>query len=217
MKGLLRKELKLAVSPLSWLFLAASLMTLLPGYPILVGAFLVCQGLFQSFLNAREANDVLYTVLLPVRKGDFVRAKYAVVAFFEALAFAIMAILTAVRMTAMAGLAPYAQNALMNANLVYLMFVLLIFALFNAVFVGGFFRTAYNTGRPFIIFLILAFALIIVAEALHHIPGLGFLNDGLDGDMAAQWIALAVGAAAWLVVTTLSCRASVRRFESIDL
>ena len=77
MKKLLIKEIRLAASPLSFIFIAAALMTMLPGYPILMSAFFICLGLFYSFLNAREMNDVLYTVMLPVGKHDFVRAKYA--------------------------------------------------------------------------------------------------------------------------------------------
>ena len=61
----LYKELHLAASPISWWFLAGALMTLLPGYPILVGSFFICFGVFQSFQHARESNDVLYSVLLP--------------------------------------------------------------------------------------------------------------------------------------------------------
>ena len=53
MKKLLSKEIRLAASPLSWIFLVATLMMLLPGYPILMGAFFVCFGVFHSFQNAR--------------------------------------------------------------------------------------------------------------------------------------------------------------------
>lgn len=44
------------------------MMTMVPGYPILVGAFFVCFGVFQSFQNACVNNDILYTVLLPVKR-----------------------------------------------------------------------------------------------------------------------------------------------------
>ena len=81
MKNLLNKELRLAASPLSYIFLVAALMTLLPGYPILMGAFFICLGVFQSFKYARESNDVLYSVLLPVKKSDFVRSKFAFTCF----------------------------------------------------------------------------------------------------------------------------------------
>ena len=118
MTKLLNKEFRLAASPLSWIFLAAAFMTLLPGYPILMGAFFVCFGVFHSFQNAREANDVLYTVLLPVRKADFVRSKYVFTCFIQLLGFVIMAVLTALRMTVMAGGKAYASNALMNSSIV---------------------------------------------------------------------------------------------------
>ena len=44
MKNLLNKEIRLAASPLSWLFLVFGLMALIPGYPILVCAFFICFG-----------------------------------------------------------------------------------------------------------------------------------------------------------------------------
>lgn len=55
---LLRKEIQLAASPLSYFFIGFGLMAFVPGYPILVGSFFVCLGLFQSFQTAREANDL---------------------------------------------------------------------------------------------------------------------------------------------------------------
>ena len=39
MKNLLIKEFRLSASALTYGFIAASLMTMLPGYPILMGAF----------------------------------------------------------------------------------------------------------------------------------------------------------------------------------
>ena len=90
MKDLLIKELKLATQPITYCFLAFSLMTLLPGYPILLGAFFVCLGIFQSFQSGRENNDILYTVLLPVRKSDAVKAKFLSVCFIELAAFLAM-------------------------------------------------------------------------------------------------------------------------------
>ena len=49
MKNLLIKEVRLAASPLAFFFLAAAFMTMLPGYPILMGAFFICMGIFHSF------------------------------------------------------------------------------------------------------------------------------------------------------------------------
>ena len=83
MKNLLCKELRLATPLLTFLFLGFTAMTFIPGYPILCGAFFVCFGIFQSYQNGRTDNDILYTVLLPVKKSHVVKAKYAAAAAVE--------------------------------------------------------------------------------------------------------------------------------------
>ena len=60
MRNILLKEMKLSASILSYLFIAFGLMFFIPGYPILCGVFFVTLGIFQSFQNAREANDLVY-------------------------------------------------------------------------------------------------------------------------------------------------------------
>ena len=77
MNKLLKKELRLTAAPITYFFLAFALMTLIPGYPILVGGFFITLGIFYTFQMARESNDILYTALLPCKKQDVVRAKYA--------------------------------------------------------------------------------------------------------------------------------------------
>lgn len=215
MKNLLIKELRLFASILSWLFLAFAFMTLIPGYPILLGSFFVCLGIFQSFQTVRENNDILYSVLLPVEKADAVRAKYIFVCFIEILAWLLMAALTAVRMTALSGAAVYVSNPMMDANLVYLAYAALVFALFNVIFLGGFFRTGYKFGKPFVFFIIAAMLAVLIAEILHHVPGLDFLNGA--NDLGVQAAILAAGLVIWAAATLLSCRRSERIFEKLDL
>ena len=217
MKSLLTKEFRLAASPLSYIFLSAALMTMLPGYPILMSAFFICFGVFHSFQNAREENDVLYTVMLPVRKCDFVRAKYAFSVVIQLTGFVLCAVLTAVRMTLLPDAAPYAGNALMNATPLYLAFVLLIFAAFNALFIGGFFKTAYKIGMPFLSFGIACLILIGLAETLPHLPGLTFLHNPAGERLGLQFGALLLAAVIYAAATFLACRAAERRFERIDL
>ena len=140
MKNLLMKEFKLATLPLTYLFLLFSLMTFIPGYPILCGAFFVCLGIFQSYQRNREDNDILYSVLLPVSKSEVVKAKYITGVLLQMTAFAICIVCTVVRMTFLSDVRIYTTNAIMGANLVFLAFVLLIFAIFNVIFVGEFLK-----------------------------------------------------------------------------
>ena len=217
MKALLNKEVRLASSLITWIFLAFALMAFIPGYPILVGAFFLCLGIFHSFQNWRENNDILYTALLPVRKTDVVSAKFAYVVLIQMLFFVLSFVMTAVRLTALKNSDVYVKNVMMSANQAYLAWILLVFALFNIVFVSGFFKTAYKFAKPFVTSSILIFVLIAAAEALHHVPGLEFLNktDAI-GDVRL-WIMLIAAAAVYALVTFLAVRISKARFERIDL
>ena len=217
MRNILRKEMKLSASPLCYLFILFGLMFFLPGYPILCGAFFVTLGLFQGFQFAREANDIVFSALLPIRKRDVVKGKYLFVCFIELCGLLLMLAAALVRMTALADSAVYRANALMNANFFALGGALLIFGLFNCIFLGGFFRTAYKIGKPFVFYIVAAFLAMTVLEALHHVPGLERVNAFGFDSLGLQLGLLLVGLAAFLAMTLLSCRASCRNFERIDL
>ena len=217
MKNLIYKEFKLAMPLLTIAFLAFSLMTFIPGYPILCGAFFVCFGIFQAYQQGREDNDILYSVLLPVKKTDVVKAKYATTIILQMIAFLLCTVFTGIRMTLLADAKVYTTNVLIAANLVFLAFVLLIFTAFNAFFLGGFFKTAYRYGKPFVTFIIANFIIIGIAEALHHFPGLSWLN-AMDFSYAGRHAIVIIGAAiVYVAVTAVSCKVSQKRFEKIDL
>ena len=217
MGNILRKELRLSASPLSYLFIPFGLMFLLPGYPILCGAFFVSLGIFQSFQAARESNDTLFSALLPIAKRDVVKGKYLFVCLIELCAMALMALCVALRMTVFSDSPVYRANALMNANLFALGAAFVIFGLFNGIFVGGFFKTAYRFARPFVSFIIAALLVVFAAEALHHVPGLEGLNAFGAERLGLQLGLLLGGVLVWLGTTLLSCRKACRRFERIDL
>lgn len=217
MRNLLRKEMRLCASILSYLFTLFGLMFLLPGYPILCGAFFVSLGLFQSFQTAREANDIVFSALLPVAKKDVVKGKYFFVCMIEAFAMILMAVSVILRMTVFSGSAVYRSNALMNANFFALGAACVIFGLFNWIFVRGFFKTAYKFARPFVLFVVVAFLSIFAAESLHHVPGLEILNAFGTDHLVIQLLLLAAGMIVFLLLTVLSCRRACEDFERIDL
>ena len=217
MRNILRKEMRLSASLLSYLFILFGLMFLLPGYPILCGAFFVSLGLFQSFQSAREANDILFSALLPIAKRDVVKGKFLFVCLIEFCAMILMTTSVILRMTVFSEAVVYRSNTLMNANLFALGMACVIFGLFNRLFVGGFFKTAYKFARPFVSFVIAAFLVIFAAEALHHIPGLAWLNAFGNDHIAAQLILLLAGILIYLLLTFLSCRRACSDFERIDL
>ena len=192
-------------------------MTLLPGYPILCGVFFITLGIFQSFQSAREANDIVFSALLPIAKRDVVKGKYLFSILIELSGVFIMAVLTLVRMTLLSDSQIYRQNALMNANPFFLGMTLLLFGVFNLIFIGGFFKTAYKFSGPFVTYIILAFLLVGVAEALHHIPGLEALNAFGFDHFGLQMLLLAGGALMFILLTWLSYNKATVSFEKIDL
>ena len=217
MDNVLRKEIKLSSSLLTYLFILFGLMFFLPGYPILCGAFFVTLGIFQSFQTAREANDIVFSVLLPIAKRDVVKGKYLFVCLIESCAFLLMVFAVILRMTVFSNSVVYRSNALMNANFFALGSACVIFGLFNLIFVGGFFKSAYKFARPFVSYVIACFLVILTAEALHHIPGLEKLNAFGTDEMAIQIIVLAAGILIFLLLTVLSYKRACNQFEKIDL
>ena len=217
MRNILRKEMKLSASPLAYFFILFGLMFFLPGYPVLCGAFFVTLGLFQSFQYAREANDIVFSALLPISKKDVVKGKYLFVCFIETCSLILMLAAALVRMTALSDSVVYRANAMMNANLFAVAGALFVFGLFNTVFLGGFFKTAYKLGRPFVTYVVAGFLAVFAFEAAHHVPGLDAVNAfGLDR-IGLQCVLFLSGLAAYLIMTLLSYRSACRHFERIDL
>ena len=217
MRNIMIKELKLSASPLAFFFIAFGFMFMIPGYPILCSAFFVTLGLFQSFQFAREANDIVFSALLPSAKKDVVKGKFLFVLFVETCSFVLMAVSALIRMTLLSDSIVYRTNALMNANPFALGMALVIFGLFNWIFVGGFFKTAWKQGKPFIIYIIITFITIGIAEALHWIPGLNDLNAFGTDHFGLQTAMFLAGLAVFIIMTYISYRQSCRNFEKIDL
>ncbi len=217
MRNILLKECKLSAHILSFLFIAFGLMFFIPGYPVLCSAFFVTLGIFQSFQNAREANDIVFSALLPIAKKDVVKGKYLFVCFIEACSLLVMVVAVLIRATALADSPVYRSNALMNANGFALGTAFFIYGLFNWIFVGGFFKTAYKFGRPYVIHIIVTFLVIALAETLHHVPGLSALNAFGWEHIGLQLALLCAGIIAYLLMTALSYKKACRNFEKIDL
>lgn len=217
MNNMIYKEMKLSASIIAYLFILFGLMFFIPGYPVLCGAFFSALGLFKSFEYAREANDTVFSVLLPVAKQDVVKGRFAFACLIELCTLAVMCIVVIIRMTALADAAVYRSNAMMNANLFALGAAFVLFGIFNWIFIGGFFRTGYKTGKPFVIYMIAAFLAIAVFEAVHHVPGLEVFNAFGTENVIIQVMLLIAGILLWLLMTVLSCAKACRDFEKIDL
>lgn len=217
MANILYKEFRLAALPLTYFFIAAAFLAFVPGYPILLGAFFTTLGIFYSFQTMRENGDIGYSLLLPIAKSDVVKGKFAFTVALELCSFVIMTAVTLVRMAFLSDAGVYTSNALMGANLTFLGYALTVFGVFNLIFVGGFFKTAYYYGRPFVFYCVAAFIIITAAESLRHFPNTGALYSLGFENVLPQALFLVCGAALGTALTLLAVHLSVKRFESTDL
>lgn len=216
MVKILKKEMTLSAAPITYFFILFGLMFFLPGYPILCAPFFVTLGIFKSFQNAREANDFVFSALLPVAKRDVVKGKYIFSCLIELASLLVMVVPTLIRMSALENNAVYRTNALMNANPYALGAALVIFGLFNLIFIGGFFKTAYRFGS-FVGYIAAAVLALGFFETLHYIPGMEAVNAFGFDHLGLQLALLAAGAVIYLALTWISYRRSCVSFDKIDL
>lgn len=159
------KDLRLAAHPMMYVFALFGVMLIIPNYPYTVVFFYGLLGIFFTFLNGRENKDVYYCAVLPVTKRDQVRARAWLVVAVEltelviAIPFAWLSVRINLNGTNLAGI---------DANVALFGCVLLIYGVFNVVFLPVFYKTAIRAGRAFLLAVIPMTVLMVLVEALSH-------------------------------------------------
>ena len=218
MKNLLYKEFKLATHPTCYIFMLFGLMLLIPSYPYYVAFFYTCLGTFFVFMIGRENKDTFFTVLLPIAKRDAVKARILLVASFQ-LGTVLLSVPWAF-IGVMINPNPETGNAAgIESNVAFYGLVLIMFSVFNAIYIPKFYKTAYKAGAPFIVASVAMGLFIGVAEALVAIPSP--IKDYLDTtEVSKQLLQLPVlfaGILIWLVTLVLVFKKSAKNFEKVDL
>lgn len=215
MKNLLLKEFKLAMHPTVVIFFALSAMLLIPNYPYYVVFFYTALGLFFVCLTGRENNDIDYTLLLPVRKRDAVRARILFAATVECIQFVCCALVALLR-----GSLGLGANAVgMDVNIALFGFSFIMLGLFNRMFFTRYYRAPEKVGKAFVVSSIMVFVFISVAEASAHI--LPFVKNRLDTPdpmfLPEKLATLALGILIYAALTLGACRQAEKSFELLDL
>jgi len=216
MKNLLYKEFKLASHPTTYLFLALCLMMLIPSYPGYVEFLYVCLSIFFIFLAGRENKDIFYTVLLPVRKSDVVKARCLMIAVVELVqvALAVPLALLANKMYHYAG-----NLAGIDLNVAFFGSVFLFYSAFNMTFIPIFYRTGYKVGNALIFSSIAIVLYYIAAEMLVWVPSpVSKFLDTLDPAMMVKQLPILIaGVIVWVATFFLAYRRGAANFEKVDL
>lgn len=215
MKNLLYKEFSLSVQAMNYLFLAMALMLLIPSYPYEVAFFYQTLGIFFIFLLGNTNNDLFFTMLLPVRQRDAVRARFVTVIIFELLQMVVSVPFALLR---------YRLNGAPNlagveANLTLFGVAFVMYGVFNLIFLPMFYTTGYKTGIPFLVSGVAVGLVIGASEAAFNlVPGWKTALDSISSAYLPQrLLAMVVGLAVFMGLTALAYKLSVKRFERLDL
>ncbi|MDO9120569.1 MAG: ABC-2 transporter permease, partial [Anaerolineaceae bacterium] len=86
MNNLLNKELRLVIHPLYYLTALFGALILIPNWVYFVALMYVLFIAFPNiFMNAKAQNDTGFSVLMPVRKRDVVKARVISMSILEIL------------------------------------------------------------------------------------------------------------------------------------
>ncbi len=190
MKALLFKELRLAMHPICYVFVALfPLMILIPSYPIGIGFIYVLTCYPILFLGAnkgQQSNDLLYSVLLPVRKKDIVLARILTVVLMQTAFILLSSALYPLSRMINTLVVQSAENPAefkipglgLDSYVLLLAIAIIGYALADLIF----FPIYYKKGKSIVmstLFTILGFVayICIVTIALPFVPGFEIMNN----------------------------------------
>jgi hypothetical protein len=217
MKNLLIKEWRLARHPTIFIFLFLGMMLLIPNYPYFVAFIYTCLSIFFIFLQGRENKDILFTVSLPVRKRAVVQARFWFIAMIEAAELLVAVPFAVIGARINPGAS--GNEVGIEANVAFFGLVIVMFALFNLIFLPLVYKTAYKLGAA-LIWAGLAVTLFIfgVEGAVRFVPALNRMLDTTDLVLQVRQLPiLAGGILIYILAMLLAYRLSVRRFDRVDL
>lgn len=211
--NLLYKELRLAAHPNLYIFTLLGALVIVPAYPYGMVFLFGCLAPYLTFMYGRETNDIYYTALLPVKKRDTVKAKCLLMVLAQMAQLLISLPFALLRVHVLSKGNP----AGIEANVAYYGFGLMIYAIFNAILLTQFFKTAYKVDKAFFLAIIPAAIAVVIMEVLVHFPGFEWLDSVAPNIMLRQLPILAVGVVVYSIGMLTAYGVSAKRFEQVDL
>ncbi|RUT29604.1 ABC-2 transporter permease [Paenibacillus zeisoli] len=217
MYNLLRKELKLGVSPFFYVlpFLTGALM-LIPGWlyflVILYFCFITIPNMFGGY---KSQNDLMFTSMLPVTKKDIVKAKISFVVILELLHIVVAVIFGMISIR----LYPKLTYLFFAPSLGFWGLCFVMLAIFNIIFIPMYYKTAYKYGAASIASITAAILFAGVAEWLGIANPFVFdLFKGTGaGNLAIQLSILLIGITIFAIFTIIAYHIAIKRFEKVEI
>ena len=232
--NLLRKEITLgnSVQTIIW-FICAIGMSFIPSYPVYVGPFYITLAIMMTFALNQSSHDILYTVLLPVRKIDTVKARFLYCGLLE-----VIVLLAAVLIAVLKRQLHFPENkAGIDLTIAYFGLQMIIFAVFNFIFLGNVYKDPLKPGLRYLIAAIMYFIVYAICELplwiyfhfreaiaagqTDNAPALariGLMLSATEGPLLAkQCIVLLAGFLIFAGSWVLTFHRAARQFEKYDM
>ena len=211
---LLMKEWKLCMHPTGYIMLLCTALILVPGYPYGVSCFYMALAIYFICLTARENHDASYTLMLPVSRGDAVKARILLAAVLETIDLLLMGAFILLKNAV--GNMP--NPAGLDAGLALIGEGMILFAIFNMLFFPVFYRDINKPGKAFMIGSAAMFAWIVMEIiATYTVPFFRTLDTPDPQNMSDKALFTLAGLALFLAGTVKSIQLSTKRFEETDL
>lgn len=213
MMTLIYKEMELVAHPTSIVFSFLGCLVLVPAYPYSVIFLFGCLAPYISFLNARETNDAWYTAILPVTKRESVLGKCLLIAFFQ-----LFQLLFSIPFVFLRNALNIANNPVgLDATLAWYGFGLILYAVFNLVFLSVFYKSGYRIGKSFFLAAIPMVLLMAAVESTAHISAFVWMDSYQPDHLLMQLPLLAAGIFCYGALMALAYRISVKHFKKVNL
>lgn len=223
MKALLYKELRLAMHPICYLFIVLfPFMLLIPSYPVAIGFIyvLVCYPiLFLGANKGQQSNDLLYSVLLPIRKKDIVLARIFTVSLMQLVFILLMSALYPLALMIRKNIPNTADVGIGLSGFVSVLGIALVgFAIADLIF----FPIYYKHGKSIVMSTLLTilgfiFYLSIFTIGLPYVPGLeGYKTALCDSGLGIQFGVLGGALVIYVLLHIVVYRVSSKLLEKVD-
>ena len=215
MKNLLYKEFKLSINIMVYFMPLLGALLLIPDWTYFIAFMYAFISIPVTFVICKDQRDHAFSVLLPVRKKDIVKARFISVTVIEMLQIAVAVVFALISNA----LYPQGNRWLMDLNLAFFGIVFVIYALFNYIFLTMFYKTAHKIALPVVVSLLVTVIFTAAAEyVIQAVPLIGRVFDGLGGGRLINQIpVLLAGILIFVGLMTLSYKKSYRSFEKIDI
>lgn len=212
-KQLVYKETRLNLS-LLYFFLAFPLLLLLPAWPFYIAMAYLLMAMALTVTLDKTKNDLMFSVLLPVRRSDIVTARTIVFAGAELVSVVFGLVCAWLHVLIVAG----SNGAAMNPNLAFFGTAFVMYAIFNAFFISGVYKAPYRLLQPTLCGIGISVVVVGLLDTLPLlVPGLARFNGrGLE-KWQYQLPVFIVGLAIWLAATAWARHLAVANFDKVDL